>query len=56
MYVPGTSMRCAKKIVSHIHSWQGDFADRLTNSVLKTFYKEIQIIVHVHINCKEIKF
>jgi len=52
MYVPGTSMRCAKKIVSHIHSWQGDFADRLMNFVLKTFYEEIQIIVQVHMYCK----
>ena len=50
MYLPGTLMQCAKKIVSH--SGQGDFADRLMNSVLKTFYEEIQIVVHVRTYCK----
>ena len=54
MYLPGTLMQCAKTIVSHIHSGQGNFADRLMNSVLKTFYEEIQIVVHVHVRtyCK----
>lgn len=56
MYVPSTLMQCAKKIVPHIHSGQGDFADRLMNSVLKTFYKEIQIIVHVRTCCKRKNF
>lgn len=53
MYLPGTLMQCAKKIVSHIRSGQGD---RLMNSVLKTFYEEIQIVVHVRTYCKRQNF